>query len=136
MQEPKIIVGDVAIDSKQIQLLSLTNFARVLGYEVVGDKGKYHFSSDNKRRTRVSFQTMVKMHNTNCSVDYYWKMSSPSTKPSYIWNIPPLQAQSAIDAKVVHTIYIQHKRKTNQLVCHKMWVKFTDPAYEALLQIL
>ena len=125
----KWIQPEDMVDSKQVQMKSLTEFAKGLGYTRNLLKG--YFSSndyDNKKRRNISFATMVKLHN-----NYYH-----DTHQNYLkwpFNFSTYKIRKAKAAKIINICHLQMNKKTGYIRATSNIVSFTFQEYEAFLDM-
>lgn len=125
MEEYKIV------DTSKLQLQSLKNFMRELGYSWFNvDKVFYSPYQTNKARVIVSLRNAVLAHN-----GYFNETHGRGFEPDTVFeNIPYEWWLAANKAKIVRTVHLQHcKKKGNYIKCQKHLVKFLIPENADLL---
>ncbi len=108
-------VGSIEVSNTQrIQMISLLSFANSLNYfqdEV--DLAEYKFGAGfvyvkgNHKRSRVSFETMCKMHNTCFMPHSHHGLVSELPEQAKGLNYPLEDMVEAIKAKLVKEVYLQ-----------------------------
>lgn len=129
MTEPhKMLLPEEIKDTKKLQLQSLLTFALELGYKCYWfDQNSFY--SEHKGITRISFKTMVDLHNhgsKRCTdLLGFIKKKSPFEFNEYVW-------ARAKAAKIVNRVFLQYSKKESEIICHKHIVSFPYPSYEQL----
>lgn len=127
----KWIQPEEMMDSKQVQIKSLTEFAKGLGYSF--DRWNIgNFTSeewDNKKRCNISFMTMVKLHN-----NYYqdWHGGDYFKAP---FNFGTYKIRKARAGKIVHKVSLTMSKKTGYIRASSNIVSFTHQEYEGFLDL-
>lgn len=125
----KWIQPEEMIDSKQVQMKSLTEFAKGLGYHL--DLGKHFYSVefDNKKRRNISFSTMVKLHNNHFQ-DWYGgdRFKAP-------FNFSTYKIRNARAGKIVNKVSLQLSKKTGYIRAASNLVSFCFTEYEGFLDL-
>lgn len=119
------------VNTDKIQLRSLINYMHELGYMWFNvDKVFYSSYETNKSRATISLRNAVLAHN-----GYHDEIHGRGFEPSGLFgNIPYQWWQAANNAKIVHTVHLQHcKKKGNHIKAQKHLVKFVQPDYASLL---
>ena len=124
----KWIQPEEMVDSKQVQMKSLTEFAKGLGYYL--DLGKHFYSADfdNKKRRNISFATMIKLHN-----NYYHDTHQNYFK--WPFNFSTYKIRKAKAAKIINICHLQMNKKTGYIRATSNIVSFTFQEYEAFLDM-
>lgn len=117
-------------NTENLQMKSLLAFANALGYSFSDNFwwDTDHFYSclpENKHRSCVSINTMVRLHNLQ-GVDWHGK----TFKEPFDFNEYAITKARA--AKIVQQVHLQFSKKKNQIVCQKHWVKFEKSSYSYL----
>lgn len=117
------------INTEKIQLQSLKNFMHELGYSWFNvDKVFYSPFQTNKARVTVSLRNAVLLHN-----GHYFEWHGKIFNPPFD-NIPAEWIASAMKAKIVQTVHLQHcKKKGNYIKAQKHLVKFVEKENSSLL---
>lgn len=117
------------IDSSKLQLRSLVAFANALGYHqmrYVGEPINFYSSlPENKYRSTVSFNTMVRLHNGQLLDWHGDRFRDPFAVDAYKMRV-------ARASRIVYKCKLQYCKKTKLIVCQNHNVAFVDPAYEQL----
>ena len=100
------------VDTSKLQLQSVKNFLSELRYSYFSvDKVFYSPYETDKARTTVSLRSAVLAHN-----GYFNEIHGRGFEPSGLFgNIPYEWWQSANNAKIVHTVHLQHCKKKGEL---------------------
>lgn len=125
----KWIQPEEMVDSKQVQMKSLIEFARGLGYYL--DLGKHFYSAefDNKKRRNISFATMCQLHNNHFQDNHggnYFKAP---------FNFSTYKIRKARAGKIVHKVSLQMSKKTGYIRVSGNIVAFTHQEYEGFLDL-
>lgn len=125
-----ILLPEEIIDTYKLQLKSLTEFMRGLGYTYEGRLfGSPHFVSydyENKARKSISVHTACLLHN-GAYTDWHGKdFKAPFDFSHY-------KIRKAKAAKIVNIVNIQLNKKTGHIRTTSNLVNFVDPAYEYML---
>lgn len=125
----KWIQPEEMIDSKQVQMKSLTEFAKGLGYCL--ELGKYFYSAefDNKKRRNISFATMCQLHNNHFQD---WHGGDRFKAP---FNFSTYKIRKARAGKIVHKVSLQMSKKTGYIRAASNIVSFTHQEYEGFLDL-
>ena len=126
----KWIQPEEMVDSKQVQMKSLTEFAKGLGYTRNLLKG--YFSSndyDNKKRRNISFATMCQLHNNHFQD---WHGGDRFKAP---FNFSTYKIRKARAGKIVHKVSLQMSKKTGYIRAASNLVSFTFQEYEGFLDL-
>ena len=125
----KWIQPEEMMDSKKVQMKSLTEFAKGLGYHL--DIGGYFHSwdYDNKKRRNISFLTMVKLHNNHFQD---WHGGDRFKAP---FNFSTYKIRKARAGKIVHKVSLQMSKKTGYIRVSSNIVSFTQQEYEGFLDL-
>ncbi len=127
----KWIQPEEMVDSKQVQIKSLSEFARGLGYSFdrwnIGNFISEDY--DNKKRRNISFITMVKLHN-----NYYqdWHGGDYFKVP---FNFSTYKIRKARAGKIVHKVSLTMSKKTGYIRASSNIVSFTHQEYEGFLDL-
>lgn len=130
---------EMAKDSKDIQLLSLSLFAQSLEYDTYNISDRGSFATDlpaMREYPRISLHSMVLLHNflQNCvSLDGEYVVAHVGQK---VFKIPVYLANRAIASKLVEAVDISVDKKVGKFKTGKQWVKFVNgsrPIAEHLL---
>ncbi len=128
----KWIRPEEMIDTTKLQLKSLTEFAKGLGYDFFYPMSKSFFSNDfygNKGKEVISFQTMAKLHNNHYEVldhrDYF-------EKP---FNFSTYKIRKARAGKIIHCVSLQMDKRTGYIKASSHIVSFTFIEYEGFLDL-
>lgn len=117
------------IDTTAIQIRSVLAFANALGYTYnrwpLECKGFYSMLYQNKHRSNVSFNNMVKWHNTGF-VGWHGK---PDRDPWCVDTYSFVQSQAA---KIVRQAKLIHNKKTSTIRCQSFIVEFSRDDYARL----
>lgn len=128
-----------------LQMISLCNFMKVLGYNIIRqyNGGVFFENPDNRHQPVVSFRTAVEMHNGKITkssryvVTHYW---SDLVQPTSWWNTlanqsrvntDPLSIYVAYKSKVVRRVKLQLNKKTGVVKAQSNVIKWASPAAEA-----
>jgi len=125
----KWIQPEEMMDSKKVQLKSLVEFAKGLGYERNISGSFYSYDFDNKKRRNISFQEMVKLHN-----NYYqdWHGGDRFKAP---FNFSTYKIRKARAGKIVHKVSLTMSKKTKYVRAASNIVSFTHQEYEGFLDL-
>ena len=103
------------IDTSRIQLKSLMNFMKALGYEYSAHPTeKFFYTNDPnlKEIANISFNTAVKLHNGSCGV---YKILGKFT---------PYQLNVAFSSKIVYKVKLQYSKKKRVILTQSHMVRF------------
>jgi len=130
-QSGKWILPDEMIDTTNIQLKSLVSFAEGLGYYYHKITSKYFSSDDydNKGRTTISFQNMVKLHNG------YFADGRHTNYLRHPFNFSTYKLRKARAAKIVKIVNLQVSKKTKYVKASSNIVTFSHQEYEGFLDL-
>lgn len=123
-----------------LQMISLCNFMKVLGYNIIRQYsgGVFFENPDNRHQPVVSFRTAVEMHNNQikslrmgftCGADrdkWYWE------KLCHCFPITttPYTLKRAFDAKIVDKVKLQFSKKKGQVVKQSDIIQWNSVAAE------
>lgn len=125
-----------------LQMISLCNFMKVLGYNIIRqyNGGVFFENPDNRHQPIVSFRTAVEMHNGKitksrwCTVGYnagasdaWWNNLASQSRV----NTNPLSIYVAYKSKVVDRVKLQLNKKTGVVKAQSNVIKWASPAAEA-----
>lgn len=132
MQSDKWIRPDEMIDTTKLQLKSLTEFAKGLGYDFYYPIDKRFMSNDfygNKGKEFISFSTMVKLHNNHYQ-DWHGgdRFKSPFRFNTY-------KIRKARAGKIVHKVNLQMDKRTGYIRATSNIVSFVHQEYEGFLDL-
>lgn len=125
----KWIQPEEMVDTKNLQLKSLTEFAKGLGYTRVGYNQFTSYDFDNKKRRNISFATMVKLHNNHFQD---WHGGNYFKAP---FNFSTYKIRKARAGKIVHKVSLQMSKKTGYIRVSSNIVSFTHQEYEGFLDL-
>ena len=126
----KWIQPEEMMDSKQVQLKSLTEFARGLGYTRNLRQGYFASNDyDNKKCKTISFITMVKLHNNHFQD---WHGGDYFKAP---FNFSTYKIRKARAGKIVHKVSLTMSKKTGYIRASSNIVSFTHQEYEGFLDL-
>ena len=119
-----------------LQMISLCNFMKVLGYNIIRqyNGGVFFENPDNRHQPIVSFRTAVEMHNGKITKSFWC-----STSEAW-WNnlanqsrvgTDPLSIYVAYKSKVVDRVKLQLNKKTGVVKAQSNVIKWASPAAEA-----
>lgn len=126
----KWIQPEEMIDTTRLQLKSLDEFAKGLGYTRYQASQTYISKDyDNKKRQCVAFSTMSKLHN-NFYQDWHGgdRFKSP-------FNFGTYKIRKARAGKIVHKVSITMSKKTGYIRAASNLVSFTFQEYEGFLDL-
>jgi len=115
------------IDTSRIQLKSLMNFMKALGYEYSAHPTEKFFYTNHpnlKEIANISFNTAVKLHNgtlRDWSGHKYFKY--PFNK------FTPYQLHVAFASKIVYNVKLQYSKKNRIILTQSHVVKFKFEDY-------
>ena len=122
-----------------LQMISLCNFMKVLGYNIIRqyNGGVFFENPDNRHQPIVSFSTAVEMHNGKITKSFW----SYTAGTSEAWwekvanqsrvNTDPLSIYVAYKSKVVGRVKLQLNKKTGVVKAQSNVIKWASPAAEA-----
>jgi hypothetical protein len=117
------------IDTTVIQMQSVFAFAQALGYEYnkfpLECKGFYSRLPANRHRANVSFNSMVKWHNTG----FMGWHGKPNRDP---WCVDSYTFVNSQAAKIVRVAKLIHNKRTNTIRCQSFIVEFSREGYAPL----
>ena len=117
------------IDTSKLQLRSLTSFAAALGYhsmQYVGEPINFYSSlPENKHRSTVSFNVMVRLHNGGLLDWHGARFRDPFAVDTYRMRV----AQAS---KIVHKVKLMYSKRNKRISCQDYNVAFCHPDYEYL----
>lgn len=114
------------IDTSRIQLKSLMNFMKALGYEYSAhptEKFFYTNHSDLKEIANVSFNTAVKLHN-----GYYIDWCDGGFNGPFV-KFTPYQLHVALASKIVCKVKLQYSKKKRVILTQSHMIRFRYPDY-------
>ena len=125
-----------------LQMISLCNFMKVLGYSIIRqyNGGVFFENPDNRNQPIVSFRTAVEMHNGNITKSFWCNMSYTAGTSEAWWNnlanqsrvgTDPLSIYVAYKSKVVDRVKLQLNKKTGVVKAQSNVIKWASPAAEA-----
>ena len=125
-----------------LQVISLCNFMKVLGYNIIRQyKGGVFFENpDNRHQPIVSFRTAVEMHNGKITKSFWCNMSYTADTSEAWWDSLASQARVEADhmsifvaykSKVVDRVKLQLNKKTGVVKAQSNVIKWASPAAEA-----
>ena len=125
-----------------LQMTSLCNFMKALGYNIVRQyKGGVFFENpDNQHQPIVSFRTAVEMHNGKIVKRFWCSMSYTSGTSDAWWEkiarqsrvkADPLSIYIAYKSRVVDRVKLQLNKKTGVVKAQSNVIKWASPAAEA-----
>lgn len=125
----KWIQPEEMMDSKKVQMKSLIEFAKGLGYQRNIAGSFWSSDYDNKKRRNISFQEMVKLHN-----NYYqdWHGGDRFKAP---FNFSTYKIRKARAGKIVHKVSLTMSKKTKYIRAASNIVSFTHQEYEGFLDL-
>lgn len=125
----KWIQPEDMMDSKKVQMKSLTEFAKGLGYtrNIAGSFWSHDY--DNKKRRNISFMTMVKLHNNHLQD---WHGGDRFKAP---FNFSTYKIRKARAGKIVHKVSLTMSKKTGYIRAASNIVSFTHQEYEGFLDL-
>lgn len=117
------------IDTSRIQLKSLMNFMKALGYEYSAHPTeKFFYTNDPnlKEIANISFNTAVKLHNASGGVRDW----SGFKYFKYPFNkFTPYQLHVAFASKIVYNVKLQFSKKKRIIVTQSQMVRFKFDEY-------
>lgn len=125
----KWIQPEEMIDSKKVQMKSLTEFAKGLGYQRSISGSFYSYDYDNKKRRNISFTTMCQLHNNHFQD---WHGGDRFKAP---FNFSTYKIRKARAGKIVHKVSLQMSKKTGYIRAASSIVSFTFQEYEGFLDL-
>ena len=125
----KWIQPEEMVDSKQVQMKSLAEFAKGLGYHLEFGNRFYSADFDNKKRRNISFATMVQLHNNHYQD---WHGGNYFKAP---FNFSTYKIRKARAGKIVHKVSLQMSKKTGYIRVSSNIVSFTHQEYEGFLDL-
>lgn len=127
----KWIQSEEMMDSKKVQLKSLTEFAKGLGYSFEQYSTGNFISEEweNRKRKFVSFQTMAKLHNNHYQD---WHGGDRFKAP---FNFSTYKIRKARAGKIVHKVSLTMSKKTGYIRASSNIVSFTHQEYEGFLDL-
>lgn len=125
-----------------LQMISLCNFMKVLGYNIIRqyDGGVFFENPDNRHQPIVSFRTAVEMHNGKITKSRWCSMNYTASASDLWWdrfvglsrvNTDPLSIYVAYKSKVVDRVKLQLNKKTGVVKAQSNVIKWASPAAEA-----
>lgn len=125
-----------------LQMISLCNFMKVLGYNIIRqyNGGVFFDNPDNRHQPIVSFRTAVEMHNGNITKSFWCNMSYTAGTSEAWWNnlanqsrvvTDPLSIYVAYMSRVVDRVKLQLNKKTGVVKAQSNVIKWASPAAEA-----
>lgn len=127
----KWIQPEEMMDSKQVQLKSLTEFAKGLGYSFNRLTSKHFTSSEweNRKRRNISFATMCQLHNNHFQD---WHGGNYFKAP---FSFSTYKIRKARAGKIVHKVSLQMSKKTGYIRAASNIVSFVHQEYEGFLDL-
>lgn len=118
------------VDSKKVQMKSLVEFAKGLGYTYNLLQGYFASNDhDNKKRRTISFGTMTKLHNNHFQD---WHGGDRFKAP---FNFSTYKIRKARAGKIVHKVSLTMSKKTKYVRTASNIVSFTHQEYEGFLDL-
>lgn len=117
------------IDSKKVQMKSLDEFAKGLGYTRNVAGCFWSDDYDNKKRRNISFSTMVQLHNNHFQD---WHGGNYFKAP---FNFSTYKIRKARAGKIVHKVSLQMSKKTKYIRVSSNIVSFCFQEYEGFLDL-
>ena len=125
-----------------LQMTSLCNFMKVLGYNIIRqyNGGVFFENPDNWHQPIVSFSTAVEMHNGKITKSFWCNMSYTAGTSEAWWGkianqsrvvTDPLTIYVAYKSKVVDRVKLQLNKKTGVVKAQSNVIKWASPAAEA-----
>lgn len=129
-ESDKWIRPEEMIDSTKVQMKSLEEFAKGLGYERMWLLGCFMSNDyDNKARKYVSFSTMCLLHNEH----YFDGRHTNYFRAPF--NFSTYKIRKARAGKIVHIVNLQMSKKTGYVRAASNIVSFTHQEYEGFLDL-
>lgn len=131
MQSDKWIRPEEMIDTTQLQLKSLVEFAKGLGYDFYFPTAKSFFSNDfygNKGKECIAFNTMVKLHNLFYHSNHQNYFKAP-------FNFSTYKIRKAKAGKIVNICNLQMNKKTGYIKASSNIVTFVHEEYAGFLDL-
>ena len=125
----KWIQPEEMMDSKKVQMKSLTEFAKGLGYQLELGKHFYSPEFENRKRRNISFATMTKLHNNHFQD---WHGGDRFKAP---FNFSTYKIRKARAGKIVHKVSLTMSKKTGYIRAASNIVSFTHQEYEGFLDL-
>ena len=98
----------------KLQMQSLLNFARKLGFVQVVGSTNFRWSRYGKTAyTVVSFNKMVRWHNTRFMPQYHHGVERELPNQSRLLRLPQDNMQKAIDSRLVKQVHLQASKGKN-----------------------
>lgn len=123
------VVNYQPIDTSKLQLRSLISFAAALGYhsmQYVGEPINFYSSlPENKHRSTISFNVMVRLHNGQLLDWHGERFRDPFAVDAYKMRV-------ARSSRIIYKCKLQYCKKTKRIICQDHNVAFVDPQYEQL----
>ena len=124
-----------------LQMISLCNFMKVLGYNLIRqyNGGVFFENPDNRHQPIVSFRTAVEMHNGKITNNFWCNMYTTGTSEAWWEKVArhsrvgtdPLGLYVAYKSKVVARVKLQLNKKTGVVKAQSNVIKWASPAAEA-----
>lgn len=125
-----------------LQMISLCNFMKVLGYNIIRqyNGGVFFENPDNRHQPIVSFRTAVEMHNGKITKSRWCSMNYTASASDLWWDrvvglsrvdTNPLSIYIAYKSKVVDRVKLQLNKKTGVVKAQSNVIKWASPAAEA-----
>lgn len=126
-----------------LQMISLCNFMKVLGYNIIRqyNGGVFFEDPNNRHQPTVSFCTAVEMHNGDITKSFWCNMSYYPDGTSAAWwgkianqsrvSTDPLTIYVAYKSKVVDRVKLQLNKKTGVVKAQSNVIKWASTAAEA-----
>lgn len=120
------------IDTKNLQIHSLKQVMKALGYEFEQWYGghPYFISSEysNKGREKISVKTAIDLYNGRSVKCVFGRPPHFLT----IWSFNDYQIAQAKAARITKSVKIQYCRQTKQIIVQDHRVQFITPVYKQL----
>lgn len=125
-----------------LQMISLCNFMKVLGYNIIRqyNGGVFFENPDNRYQPIVSFRTAVEMHNGKITNSPWYTVGYNAGASEAWWSSLASQARVEADpmsifvackSKVVDRVKLQLNKKTGVVKAQSNVIKWASPAAEA-----
>lgn len=123
---------DDIIDTKKLQIHSLKQVMRALGYEFEQWYGghPYFISAEysNKGREKISVKTAIDLYNGHSVKCVFGRPPEFLT----IWSFNDYQIAQAKAARITKSVKLQYCRQTKQIICQDHRVQFVLESYSRL----
>ena len=125
-------VDDEIVDTRKLQLFTLKEFMKVLGYDYCEYKAyPSRFESKhplNKGRKIITFNKAVKLFIANSGKCVFGRLSSDLT----LWNFNDYIVAKAKATRIVTSLKLQMCISSKQIIVQDHRVQFTVPSYAKL----